>query len=78
MLQDEKQLSSRQAVMTYLVNVIKNKKFKVNEKIYSENFIAKKLGVSRSLVHEVYTALEHMGIVECVHGEGTYLRKLII
>lgn len=71
-----KEKLSRKNVMEFLVQMIKSGKFKVDEKLHSENFVAKKLGVSRSTVHEVYTALEAMGIVECVHGGGTYLKSV--
>lgn len=67
---------TKKNVMKFLIGLIKNGKFKVNQKLYSENFIAQKLGVSRSMVHEIYTALEHMGILECIHGKGTYLKQI--
>lgn len=70
-----KKINIREDILNYLTNSITDGKVKINEKLYSENFIANKFGVSRSLVHEIYTALDMMGIVKCIHGEGTYLVK---
>lgn len=33
------------------------------------------LGVSRAMVREAYVTLEGIGIVETIHGDGTYLRQ---
>lgn len=75
-MENNKENLTRKDVMRFLINTIKEGKFKVTQKLYSENFIAQKLGISRSMVHEVYTALECMGIVECIHGRGTYLKQI--
>lgn len=73
-MDDNKENLTRKDVIKFLINLIKEGKFKATQKLYSENFIAKKLGINRSMVHEVYTALECMGILECIHGRGTYLK----
>lgn len=65
----------REDVLKYIIKTIKEKKWKVNEKIYSENQLARMLGVSRSMVREAYVTLEGIGIVETIHGDGTYLRQ---
>ena len=66
---------SKNDVLSYIVNNIRQRKWKVNEKIYSENQLSKILGVSRSMVREAYIALEGVGIIETIHGDGTYLRQ---
>lgn len=66
---------SKSDVLSYIVNSIRQRKWKVNEKIYSENQLSKILGVSRSMVREAYIALEGVGIIETIHGDGTYLRQ---
>lgn len=66
---------SKEEVLSYIVKSIQQKKWKVNEKIYSENQLSKILSVSRSMVREAYGALEGVGIIETVHGDGTYLRQ---
>jgi len=73
---NDKDNLTRKDVMKFLINLIKERKFKASQKLYSENFIAHKLGINRSMVHEVYTALECMGILECIHGKGTYLKQV--
>ncbi|MDR7871556.1 MAG: FCD domain-containing protein [Tissierellaceae bacterium] len=66
---------SKNDVLSYIVDTIRQRKWKVNEKIYSENQLSKILGVSRSMVREAYIALEGVGIIETIHGDGTYLRQ---
>jgi len=66
---------SKNDVLKYIVKIIQQKKWKVNEKIYSENQLANLLGVSRSMVREAYIALEGCGIIEIIHGDGTFLRQ---
>ncbi len=66
---------SKEDVLKYIIKIIQQKKWKVNEKIYSENQLAKILGVNRSMVREAYIALEGVGIIETIHGDGTYLKQ---
>lgn len=65
----------REDVLKYIINAIESKSWKVDEKIDSENQLSKKLNVSRSMVREAYTILEGIGILETIHGDGTYLKK---
>lgn len=66
---------TKDEVLSYIIKSIQQKKWKVNEKIYSENQLSKILGVSRSMIREAYVALEGVGIIERIHGGGTYLRQ---
>lgn len=70
-----KAMAQKERILAYVIENILSRRFDIDEKFYSEHFVAKKLDVNRSAVHQVYYALELMGIVESVHGEGTYLRK---
>lgn len=66
---------SKQEVLTYIVGLIKENKWELGEKIYSENQLAIKLGVSRHVVRSAYSVLEGIGIIETIPGDGTYLKK---
>lgn len=70
-----KTMAQKERILSYIVENILSRRFDVGEKFFSEHFIAKKLDVNRSAVHQVYYALELIGIVKSIHGEGTYLRK---
>lgn len=75
MSRDTTRLKQRTAILDYIVRSILERKFAVGDKIYSENFVAERLQVSRAAVHEVFASLEMMGVVRTVHGGGTYLRS---
>lgn len=68
-----KKVNVTNQVVEYLKENIEAGNWKVGEKIPSENQMTAALGVSRSSVR---TALQHMigiGVLESVHGKGTYL-----
>lgn len=49
MYDNDKENLTRKDVMKFLINLIKERKFKASQKLYSENFIAHKLGVRRNV-----------------------------
>lgn len=68
-----KKVNVTDQVVQYLKDNIEAGNWKVGEKIPSENQMTSALGVSRSSVR---TALQHMigiGVLESIHGKGTYL-----
>lgn len=71
-----KKTFTREDIIDYFVKLIILGEIKPKEKLFSEHFISKKFGVNRSTVHEVYTVLESLGIVECIQGKGTYLKHI--
>ena len=63
-------------IMDSVIQLITEGKVKEDSKLYSENQLAKKLGVSRAHVREVYSALSIFGVLESRQGEGTFLKKI--
>ena len=62
-------------IMDSVIQLITEGKVKEDSKLYSENQLAKKLGVSRAHVREVYSALSIFGVLESRQGEGTFLKE---
>ncbi|HIX58377.1 MAG TPA: FadR family transcriptional regulator [Candidatus Blautia gallistercoris] len=60
-------------VIAYLKKNIEEGAWKVGEKIPSENQLTKELGVSRASVRTAIQHLTGIGVLESVHGKGTYL-----
>ncbi|MFQ5795851.1 MAG: FadR/GntR family transcriptional regulator [Candidatus Bipolaricaulia bacterium] len=67
--------SKRDRVIEQIQNAIRNEIYRPGDKLPSEGELAKRLGVSRTTIREALSALELLGIVEIIHGEGTYVRK---
>ena len=65
--------ANRQLVFDKMIEYIAKDVFRPHEKIYSENRLARILGVGRNDVHEAMMALELMGVVRNVQGKGNYL-----
>lgn len=68
-----KRVNVTNQVVEYLKHNIESGNWSVGEKIPSENQLVEELGVSRSSIR---TALQHLiglGVLESVHGKGTYL-----
>ncbi len=63
-------------ILDSVIQLISEEKLNGNSKLYSENQLAKKLGVSRAHVREVYSALSIFGVLESRQGEGTFLNNL--
>ncbi|MCI8342257.1 MAG: FadR family transcriptional regulator [Firmicutes bacterium] len=63
-------------ILDTIIQMISEGKMKNSSKLFSENQMAKKLGVSRAHVREVYSALSIFGILESRQGEGTFFKKM--
>ena len=74
--------STRDKVMNAISNFILAEKLKVGEKIPTEIYLSKSLGVSRNILREAIAALEMKGILERKYNKGTYVsnqsNKIII
>ncbi|MFD1416377.1 FadR/GntR family transcriptional regulator [Oceanobacillus jeddahense] len=68
----------RQRISNQIIEEIKNKiksgEFPVNSKLPSENELAKMFNVSRVPIREALSALSSHGIIESVHGGGSWVR----
>ncbi len=63
----------RQLVFDTLIEYIAKGVFRPHEKLYSENRLARVLGVGRNDVREAMMALELVGVVKNYQGKGSYL-----
>ena len=61
-------------IVDQILNMIYEGQIKNGDKMFSENQMAKKLGVSRAHIREVYSALSIIGILESRRGEGTFFK----
>ncbi len=64
---------SCQKVIEKFVQSLGDGTLKPDDKIYSENQLARILGIPRAQVREVYTALSVLGILYGQQGKGTFL-----
>jgi GntR family transcriptional repressor for pyruvate dehydrogenase complex len=69
--------SKRDQVIEQIQNAIREKIYRPGDKLPSEGELAKRLAVSRTTIREALSALELLGVVEIIHGEGTYVRKAV-
>ena len=60
-------------MVDYLKKNIESGNWTVGEKIPSENQMTEELGVSRSSIRTALQYLIGLGVLESVHGKGTYL-----
>lgn len=60
-------------IIEYLVQNIEKGAWTEGEKIPSENWLTKELGVSRASVRTAIQHLTGIGVLESIHGKGTYL-----
>lgn len=60
-------------VVAYFKENIESGNWKVGEKIPSENSLTKLLGVSRASIRQAVSQLAGIGVLESVHGKGTFL-----
>ncbi|MEA5004331.1 MAG: GntR family transcriptional regulator [Christensenella sp.] len=59
----------------WIVDNIKNKTFKYNDKLPSENLLCRKFGISRQTVRNAMAQLSEEGVVKKVRGSGMYVNK---
>lgn len=64
---------SYQLVIEKFLNSLRDGTLKQGDKIYSENQLARILGIPRAQVREVYAALSVLGILYGQQGKGTFL-----
>ncbi len=62
-------------VAEQIIDVISKSKYQVGDRLPPERKIVEEMGVSRVPVREALSALQIVGIVEIVIGEGTYIRR---
>jgi len=62
-----------QQVIAYMKSNIESGNWKVGEKIPSENELTGELGVSRSSIRQAVSHFAGIGVLESVHGKGTFL-----
>lgn len=60
-------------VVAYYKQQILNGAWKIGEKIPSENQLCEELGVSRASIRSAIKELTGYGILESIHGKGTFL-----
>lgn len=65
-------------IIDEIKNRIKSGEFPVNSKLPSENELAKMFNVSRAPIREALSALSSHGIIESVHGGGSWVRPVPI
>lgn len=75
MSQNEKTIS--QSIAFRLEQMILDGNLPPEKKLPSERMLAERLGVSRSVVREALRELSGRGIVETIHGRGSFARKVI-
>ena len=62
-------------VISYIRNNIRSGTWQLNEKLPSESELCKTLNVSRITVRNALKQFISLGILESIHGKGTYLRN---
>ncbi|SKC65898.1 FadR/GntR family transcriptional regulator [Maledivibacter halophilus] len=67
--------SITQQVVDYFIEQIEEGSWKVGEKIASENVLTKELGVSRTSLRAAIQQFVGVGMMESIHGKGTFLRS---
>ncbi len=65
--------SMAQGVVNYVAELIRDSRIAPGEKVPSEAEIIRALGVSRSVVREAMSQLQAVGMVETLHGKGTFV-----
>lgn len=58
-----------------LVKLIETGEFSKGDKLPPERVVSEKLGISRPLVREAYSALQLVGVIQTKVGDGTYVTK---
>jgi len=71
-----KQKRISEEIVEQIEQYIKEGLLKPNEKLPSERDLAKKFEVSRSSVREALNMLEAKGLIEIIHGEGTFVKSV--
>ena len=64
---------SYQRIIEKFLQSLQDGSLRPNDKIYSENQLARILNIPRAQVHEVYSALSLLGVLYGQQGKGTFL-----
>ncbi len=64
-------------VAEQIIEAISRGEYRVGDRLPPERKIAEEMGVSRVPVREALSALQIVGIIESVIGEGTYIRRSV-
>ncbi|MFD3156364.1 FadR/GntR family transcriptional regulator [Haloimpatiens sp. FM7330] len=62
-------------VIEQIKNMIADGTLKKGDKLLSERELSQQFNVSRSSVREALRALQIIGLIECRHGEGNFIRE---
>lgn len=62
-------------IVKQIMNAIKDGKYGEGEKLPPERELSKQLGVSRSCIRESLRTLQTAGVVEILHGKGTFVKE---
>jgi len=60
-----------------LLSVIRDGTYKIGDQIPPERELAERMGISRPLIREAFSALQIAGIIESRAGDGTYIRRSV-
>ncbi|MBV1787470.1 FCD domain-containing protein [Marinobacterium sp. D7] len=70
-------LSTAQSIATHLEQMILDGSLAPERKIPSERQLASRLGVSRAIVREALHELHGRGMIETVHGKGSFVAGIV-
>lgn len=62
-------------IMSQIKESIRTGKLKMGDRLLSERVMSEQLGVSRAAVREAIRAMELMGLVKCIQGEGNFIQE---
>ncbi|MGI6570261.1 MAG: FadR/GntR family transcriptional regulator [Caldicoprobacterales bacterium] len=67
-----------QLIIEQFINMIKEGKLKMGDRLPPERTLAEMFNVSRASVREAFSAMEIIGLIEVRQGEGSYITELNI
>jgi GntR family transcriptional repressor for pyruvate dehydrogenase complex len=71
-----KRSSTVERIVENLINLIKDSRIQVGDKLPSERRLCERIGVSRPILREALKALQVMNIINIRQGAGAYLKSL--
>lgn len=63
------------SILSDILEDIRDKRYKADEKLPSSNELAAKYGVSRIIIRNIYEKLKNMGYIYSLQGRGYYVKK---
>lgn len=73
LFEKKKKQSAVELVIESIKNILIEKKIHPGDPLPSEQMLAESLGIGRGSVREALKILDAFGIVEIIHGDGTYI-----